>query len=231
MKKYLINKGNENIGPFNKEELKAQKINKETLVWTEEMADWKKAGEVDELKALLLTIPPPLKKTAKENKVINSKHLLIASGIVIVLLLLSNIVMSNSNATQNKTTPDDSQIRQIRNHITDLVQIRTNQYRIDGWGGITNLDIIVKNNTDYPLNNVTVTIDYIKENGGIFKTENLTFEDIPPHQDKSLSAPDSNRGKSVTIKTQNVRATALNLCYDAANIPQVGNPDPYKCNQ
>ena len=229
MKKYLINKGHENIGPFDKEELKAQKINKETLVWTEDMEDWKKAGEVDELKAVLLSIPPPLKKATKENKVINSKHLLIASAIIIVLLFISNIVMSN--APQNITKPDDSQNRQIRNHITDLVQIRTNQYTIDGWGGITNLDIIVKNNTDYPLNNVTVAIDYIKENGGIFKTENLHFENIPPHQDKSLSAPDSNRGKSVTIKTQNISSTALNLCYDAANTPQVGNPDPFKCNQ
>ena len=34
MSKYYLNKGQENLGPFDKEELKAQKINKETLVWT-----------------------------------------------------------------------------------------------------------------------------------------------------------------------------------------------------
>ena len=106
MKKYLINKGHENIGPFDKEELKAQKINKETLVWTEDMEDWKKAGEVDELKAVLLSIPPPLKKATKENKVINSKHLLIASAIIIVLLFISNIVMSNAQMARICPTTD-----------------------------------------------------------------------------------------------------------------------------
>jgi hypothetical protein len=47
MKKYYLHNGQDNIGPFNKEQLKDQKINKDTPVWSEEMNDWKKAGEIE----------------------------------------------------------------------------------------------------------------------------------------------------------------------------------------
>ena len=35
--------------------------------------------------------------------------------------------------------------------------------------------IIVTNNTEYLLNEVNVTVDYIKDNGGIYKTEIVTI--------------------------------------------------------
>ena len=59
MKKYYLHNGQENIGPFDKEELRVQKINKDTLVWADDWNEWKKAREIDELKIILLSIPPP----------------------------------------------------------------------------------------------------------------------------------------------------------------------------
>lgn len=61
MNTYYLHNGNESSGPFGPEELKSKKITKATLVWREGMADWKNAGEVDELKSLFAVIPPPLK--------------------------------------------------------------------------------------------------------------------------------------------------------------------------
>lgn len=61
MNTYYLHNGNESSGPFGLEELKSKKITKATPVWREGMADWKKAGEVDELKSLFAVIPPPLK--------------------------------------------------------------------------------------------------------------------------------------------------------------------------
>ena len=65
MKKYYLHNDQESIGPFTKEQLKEQKITKETPVWSEDMNDWKKAGEIDELKIILLTIPPPIYNSPK----------------------------------------------------------------------------------------------------------------------------------------------------------------------
>jgi hypothetical protein len=61
MNTYYIHSGNESIGPFGLDELRSKKITKTTPVWCQGMEDWKHAGEVDELKSLLIVTPPPLK--------------------------------------------------------------------------------------------------------------------------------------------------------------------------
>jgi hypothetical protein len=61
MKKYYLHNGTENIGPFDTDELKTKAITKNTEVWCEGMEDWRKAGEVDELKNSLTVLPPPIK--------------------------------------------------------------------------------------------------------------------------------------------------------------------------
>ena len=62
MKKYYLHNGSENIGPFDLDELKAKAITKNTQVWYEGMEDWKNAEEVEELKSILLVVPPPITK-------------------------------------------------------------------------------------------------------------------------------------------------------------------------
>jgi hypothetical protein len=62
MKTYYIHNGTENSGPFILEELKAKKITKTTLVWSEGMDEWKYAGDIAELKNIIAAVPPPLHK-------------------------------------------------------------------------------------------------------------------------------------------------------------------------
>ena len=235
MKEYYIHNGKENRGPFNIEEIKDQKITKDTPVWSNDMQNWKKAGEVDELKSILSNNPPPLKKIQKSEyqkpkKSIFLKYLIIAISIIAFLAIGSNIISEN-NTNQNNFIPEDDSINiQLRNNITSLVQVSTNLYSVNSFGGISNLDIIVTNNTDFTIDEITVAIAYIKKNDGVFKTEYLTFNNIPPKQNKSLSAPDSNRGLSVTLTKQSIKSRELSLCYYNNIIPAVGDPDPYKCN-
>lgn len=121
--------------------------------------------------------------------------------------------------------------RNYRNNINDYVTSSTNQYTSDLFGGITNLDITVTNNTEYTLDNVTVAVDYIKDNGDIFKTEYVTFYNIPANQDKSISAPDSERGTSVNTKIESVYSKKMHICYDSNVIPNTGDIDPYFCKK
>ena len=236
MKKYYLNNGQENSGPFDKEQLKEQKITKDTLVWSEDMNDWKKAGEIDELKIILLNIPPPIYNSPKNEfekprKRSFLKYTLIGIFLIAFVAIGSTIISENDTNNQDTNIPaEDSIQRQTRNNITSLVQVTTNQYSVSTFGGISNLDIIVTNNTDYTLDQITVAIDYIKKNDGIYTTEYLTFNNIPANQNKSLSAPDSNRGLSVNLTKQIIAASELNLCYNNEKKQAVGDPDPYKCN-
>ncbi|HBS52653.1 MAG TPA: hypothetical protein DD806_01475, partial [Flavobacterium sp.] len=216
--------------------LKGQKITKDTLVWSNDMEDWKKAYEIDELKSILSKNPPPLKKLQKSEyqkpkKSNFFKYLIIAIGLIAFLAIGSNIISEETIYQENTILEEEDYFNiQIRNKITSLIQVGTNQYSVDAFGGISNLDIIVTNNTDFIIDEITVAIDYIKKNDGVFKTEYLTFNNIPPKQNKSLSAPDSNRGLSVKLTKQSITSTDLNLCYNNSFTPAVGDPDPYKCN-
>jgi len=235
MQKYYLHNGIDNIGPFSKEELKTRKITKDTPVWSNEMDDWKKAGEIDELKIILLTMPPPLIKAPYDNKTTPKKsnlikYLILGISLVAILAIASNINSENTTTQDNFAAGDEAIKTQIRNNITSLIQVATNQYEVDSFGGISNLNVIVTNTTDYTIDQITVAVDYIKKNDGIYKTEYLTFYNIPAKQNKSLPAPNSNRGLSVNLTKQTITASELNLCYDNKNAPAVGNPDPYKCN-
>lgn len=236
MKEYYIHNGKDNRGPLNIEELKDQKITKDTPVWSNDMHNWKKAGEVDELKSILSNNPPPLKKLQKSEyqkpkKSNFFKYLIIAIGSIAFLAIGSNIISEGTIDQENTTHEEEDYFNiQIRNNITSLIQVSTNQYSVDAFGGISNLDIIVTNNTDFIIDEITVAIAYIKKNDGVFKTEYLTFNNIPPKQNKSLSAPDSNRGLSVKLTKQSITSTDLNLCYNNSFTPALGDPDPYKCN-
>lgn len=123
-----------------------------------------------------------------------------------------------------------SENRKIRNSIDNYVGASTNTYTVDALGGITNLDAVVQNNTPFLLDEVDVEVEYIKENGTVFKTELVTIYNVPGKQDKSASAPDSERGLSVNVKVIRIRSKELKLCYDNLVAPEAGKVDPYFCN-
>lgn len=59
MKKYYLNDGTAQQGPFTLEELQSKNITPQTPVWYDGLADWTTAGQVEELKDILVHTPPP----------------------------------------------------------------------------------------------------------------------------------------------------------------------------
>ena len=68
MKKYFLHDGTESSGPFDFEELIAQKITPKTPIWFEGMEKWKFAGEIPELQSIFKVSPPPLNIKKEEPK-------------------------------------------------------------------------------------------------------------------------------------------------------------------
>jgi len=60
MQKFYIHKDDQQQGPFSTNELKDLKITRDTMVWFEGADNWKKAIEVDDLKEIFKSIPPPI---------------------------------------------------------------------------------------------------------------------------------------------------------------------------
>ena len=253
MNKYYLQNGNENIGPFTIEELKAKGITKNTLVWCEGMSDWTEATTVTELASILNATPPPIKKTPPPviTKKSSGLNFIQKIALVFLLFIIGAIVFSSMKDSKSEesfeneyinnvvdsevTVVDDSDSDEInkraaRNSVDSNVGVNTNKYTVDPFGGITNLDITFVNNMDYQIDECEIQVDYIQENGSVFKTEYLTLNNIPAHEDKTISAPDSNRGLEVNVKINFVNSKRLDLCYSSLVAPVAGDIDPYKCN-
>ncbi|HLP55026.1 MAG TPA: GYF domain-containing protein [Fluviicola sp.] len=59
MKKYHYSDGQNQFGPLSIDELKDASIGRDTFVWFEGLESWTKAGEIEELKELFKSTPPP----------------------------------------------------------------------------------------------------------------------------------------------------------------------------
>lgn len=58
--KFYVVVNNQQKGPFSIDELKLIEINRDTLVWSQEMTDWSKAEDINGLSFLFLKTPPQI---------------------------------------------------------------------------------------------------------------------------------------------------------------------------
>ena len=75
MKKYFYTDGSNNYGPYTLEELKQEKISRDTKVWFQGLDEWKSAGSIAELEIIFKLTPPPLTNPtfSHTEKLINNK--------------------------------------------------------------------------------------------------------------------------------------------------------------
>lgn len=61
MKKYYLHDGQTQQGPFDLEELKSKNFTADIHIWFDTLKEWTPAGQVEELKSLFASTPPPFK--------------------------------------------------------------------------------------------------------------------------------------------------------------------------
>lgn len=102
------------------------------------------------------------------------------------------------------------------------------QYKHRALGGIYNGAVVVYNNTDYDIDNINVYVAYIKENGDLYKRENIFFNHIKSKSKSILNIPDSNHATSVEVGFEEIEAKQFNFCYVPGNWANKSK-DPYNC--
>ena len=97
MEYYYSTNENDKNGPFSFDELKQKKITSKTLIWHEELDDWKMAGQLPELKNILKKnqIEIELAKTNKQIKKNNLKTESNTSSIPVKQKMFSNLFSFN----------------------------------------------------------------------------------------------------------------------------------------
>ena len=117
-------------------------------------------------------------------------------------------------------------LKMIRNAWIKYIGVDKFHYQFSELGGVQPFDVPVQNNTDFIVDEIIVSVNYIKTSGEVYKTEKVTISNIPPHSIKSARAPESQRGTRVEVKIDEIISRSLHLCYPQGSGDYT---DPYFC--
>ena len=198
MSKYYLHDGSENSGPFTIEELKQNKITRNTPIWYEGIDDWKEAGSIDELKSLFPVIPPPIKKATSEKEkqsapIVKKKSLYIRIYnvfrvlAIIFLVFVAIIIIANFF---NKETSDSASYEKSVKTIQEIEATSPLDY-LQADGTYNNNFIGDKVKIDGKITNaatvttykdVIVKVNFYSKTNTLIGTEDYTlYEFYPPN--------------------------------------------------
>lgn len=115
-----------------------------------------------------------------------------------------------------------------RNNWGRYIWATNGNYRSNPLGGIYDLEVVVTNETEYAIDEIVVSVQYIKDNGAVYKTEPVSIYSVPAHGKASMPAPDSGRGTSVNIEISSITSKKMHFCY-SSDMDVRGSADPYFC--
>ncbi|HLO80585.1 MAG TPA: hypothetical protein VK166_06485 [Chitinophagaceae bacterium] len=94
-----------------------------------------------------------------------------------------------------RSTPVNAESSAESADISKQVAVSLNNYKVNIFGGIDNIEVSVTNNAVVKVDEVVVELRYILSNKRKnYLTETLTFQDLKPGQTKTLQGPKSSRG-------------------------------------
>jgi len=216
MKNYYLHVADTEQGPFSFDELASKCLTKTTPVWREGLSGWTPAGELDELRAFLPSVPPPFETaTVRAGKAVGRGvwQLIRVAAILILCVVGIRLFVQWKSTPSGSSTNSlfDTQKDLVRKNISDFVKLDRTTYHYSALGGISGLSITVRNNTDYMLEHVKVKISYIKADGGLWKDIFVDVNYIPAHNAQTLSIPDTDRGVKIIQQIMTIESRELGL--------------------
>jgi hypothetical protein len=100
----------------------------------------------------------------------------------------------------------DKQVPAARVSLNALIQASVNDYKVGALGGLFDIQVSVKNNSPYKVDEVVVQVDYYLSSEKVFKTELLTFTQIAPESTLTKEAPKSSRGVRIEYKIRSIQS-------------------------
>jgi hypothetical protein len=152
--------------------------------------------------------------------------------------LRNSLTLSSRNAQQIADRKDmqvQAQVQFVdrreyfRRNWKQYISVNTGDYKTGFLGGIKDLQITVRNQTEYPLDNAVVAVQYLRNNGNVFKTEQYTVHNIPEKGAQSVQASNSRKGSKINIVLVSVTSQPMNFCWSKDKRVAPGDQDPWAC--
>ncbi len=96
-------------------------------------------------------------------------------------------------------------------HLESQVSVNNNLYKVGAFGGISDLQCTLTNESRYALDVVEVEVSYIQANEKIYKTAILSFRDVAAGAQVTIQAPKSPRGIKVISRVVKINPKETGL--------------------
>lgn len=93
-------------------------------------------------------------------------------------------------------------------------------------GGVSEFKVAVSNRTSFILDQVDISVDYIRKNGDVYKTETVKLFNVNPSSYETAIAPSSVNGVKIDVKISKIICKKMNFCYPSFSGEE---NDPYYC--
>lgn len=121
---------------------------------------------------------------------------------------------------------NDGKEKDLRRNWSKYINAGSSNYAYGVLGGINNLSILFYNKTDYPIEELTAKVTYIKANGKPWKSKLVSIYNLSPHSERKQAMSKVNRGKSVEVRI--IKATSKKMHFRYEEGKTFGTPDdPY----
>lgn len=131
---------------------------------------------------------------------------------------------SNTNTQPVEATPavmepkekpiDKEVIEKARKNIYDQVHVEASAFKVGILGGISDLDITVKNTSLYVLDQVAVEIKYFGPEKKLVKSQTLLFNNVPAGKRRTLEVPSTRRGITIDYAITSINSKVLGLAQN-----------------
>jgi|GEM_PF-4992090 len=140
-------------------------------------------------------------------------------------ILLSGLCCLLMTSSCKKSHRDP--LTELRNNWYSFILTEIPGYHFTGIESPGSVVVPVTNNTDYTLDEVVVSVNYIGEAGNIHRSEQLKVFNIPPHSIKTIKAPSAPNGTDLDLEIRNIMSKQMQFIYPGSS---TNATDPYFFN-
>jgi hypothetical protein len=104
-------------------------------------------------------------------------------------------------------------VHKPKEDIWKMVSVKSNEYKRGSFGGISNLQMTVNNNSGYILDEVIIEIQYLKPSLEPLKKETIRFSYVAPNGTMTIKVPDSKRGIKISYSITGINSRQYQAAY------------------
>ena len=121
-----------------------------------------------------------------------------------------NLSESEKTSTPLKSEPVSESLRKT---IFSLISVEGSTFKTGVLGGISNLQLTVSNNSQYPLDEIEILVNYHNIEKRIVKKQTVLINDVAAGEQKVIPVPKSSRGVTVSYTVIKINSKALGLAH------------------